>query len=411
MKNKIWLLLIVVLQTSAVFSQSISSSPYSIYGLGTLYDSNFGPLSAIGSSGIAMPSESFINNRNPASLSFIKRNSFLFDIGGKGILSVYADNSLRETKNNFQFSHIAFAFPLTETSGISLSLQPYSSANYQIVNYELPIQDSDESYFLNAFGTGGLNNFDASYGFKAGKMTSFGVTASFLFGNIEDDRYYGIGNSVTNINKNSDYKGFRFTLGNQYAIDSTLTLGATIKIPSQIQATKTETVITENNYGSQTTETNVRSDVDPYYLPLEVGIGFKKNIGKGVNITFDYERAFWNTSNQSPLYGNYSNQDKFGLGFTLQKKGRINSYFDRIQYYAGVNYDTGFLEVDGEKVNNSAVSVGFGLPLDQTRSFINISYSYGQKGKITSDLIKENYHKLGINLSLEGIWFVKRKYD
>jgi len=95
----------------------------------------------------------------------------------------------------------------------------------------------------------------------------------------------------------------------------------------------------------------------------------------------------------------------------LQKKGRINSYFDRIQYYAGVNYDTGFLEVDGEKVNNSAVSVGFGLPLDQTRSFINISYSYGQKGKITSDLIKENYHKLGINLSLEGIWFVKRKYD
>jgi len=42
---------------------------------------------------------------------------------------------------------------------------------------------------------------------------------------------------------------------------------------------------------------------------------------------------------------------------------------------------------------------------------LNISYSYGQKGRISNGLIKENYHKISVNLSLDGIWFVKRKIE
>jgi len=56
-------------------------------------------------------------------------------------------------------------------------------------------------------------------------------------------------------------------------------------------------------------------------------------------------------------------------------------------------------------------SLGVGIPLEHTKSLLNITYSYGQKGNIGDDFIKENYHKIGINLSLEAIWFVKRKYD
>jgi hypothetical protein len=56
-------------------------------------------------------------------------------------------------------------------------------------------------------------------------------------------------------------------------------------------------------------------------------------------------------------------------------------------------------------------SIGVGLPLEFTKSALNISYSYGIKGTVGNDLIKENYHMIGINLSLEAIWFVKRKFD
>jgi hypothetical protein len=76
-----------------------------------------------------------------------------------------------------------------------------------------------------------------------------------------------------------------------------------------------------------------------------------------------------------------------------------------------LNFDTGYLEIDGKRVNNAAISFGISLPIENTFSAVNISYSYGQKGRVADNLIKENYHKLSLNLSLDGIWFVKRKIE
>jgi hypothetical protein len=111
------------------------------------------------------------------------------------------------------------------------------------------------------------------------------------------------------------------------------------------------------------------------------------------------------------VYGKYVNQDKFALGFSYSKPRDIRSYSDRIQYSTGFNYDTGYLEVDNKRINAMSFSVGVSLPIDNTFSALNISYSFGQKGRITDGLIKENYHKLSLNLSLDGIWFVKRKFE
>ena len=116
MKSKIACLSCFILMSLTSFSQSISSSPYSLYGLGSVYDSDFGTISAMGSSGVALPSERFINNLNPASLGFSYRNHFLFDVGGKAIQTSYQDLSKKENRNNVQFSHIAFAFPITPSS-------------------------------------------------------------------------------------------------------------------------------------------------------------------------------------------------------------------------------------------------------------------------------------------------------
>lgn len=411
MKNKIWFFWFFAFHVSMVTSQSISSSPYSVYGLGSLYDSNFGPVSAMGTSGIALPSKTFINNRNPASLSFIPKNSFFFDVGGNGIQSVYESKANKESKNNFQFSHLAFAFPINSKSGASLSIQPYSSAAYQIANYELPIENSTETYFLAADSKGGLNSFDVAYGYKISPKMGLGISTSVLFGSIEDNRYYTIGSAVSNIYKNSYYNGIRLSLGNQYAVDSTLTLGFTLKMPTKVSASKVQSVITKNSTGVESVETETASDVDDYYLPFEFGAGFNKVFRNNISLNFDYEKSFWNATNQSSLYGTVSNQNKFALGFSYQKQFSKNTFFEKIQYHAGINYDTGFLEIGSQKVTNRALSIGFGFPLENNRSFLNISYSYGQKGKISNELLKENYHKIGINLSLEGLWFMKTKFN
>ncbi len=112
------------------------------------------------------------------------------------------------------------------------------------------------------------------------------------------------------------------------------------------------------------------------------------------------------------MYGTYVNQDKFALGFSFSKPKNVRSYFDRIKYATGFNYDTGFLEVDNKRINNMSLSLGVSLPVEnRTFSALNVTYSYGQKGSISNGLIKENYHKISVNLSLDGIWFVKRKFD
>ncbi|HEX9151823.1 MAG TPA: aromatic hydrocarbon degradation protein, partial [Flavobacterium sp.] len=225
MKNKIAFVNLFLFMSAASFSQSISSSPYSLYGLGSLYDSDFGSIPSIGSSGIALPSNRFINNLNPASLGFVYQNHFLFDVGGKAILTSYENNSKKENRNNVQFSHIAFAFPVSPKSAFSLALKPYSSTTFKIANLALPIQDSQENYTLSATGTGGLNDFDVSYGYRIGKRLALGITSSFLFGNTTDQRDYTISKSVTNIYKKTNYNGVRASLGAQFKVDSTFTLG------------------------------------------------------------------------------------------------------------------------------------------------------------------------------------------
>jgi hypothetical protein len=412
MTNKIAFVRLLVLMSVTSFSQSISTSPYSLYGLGSLYDSDFGSLPSMGSSGIALPSNQFINNLNPASLGFMSQNHFLFDIGGKFIESTYQNNLKSENRNNAQFSHIAFAFPITQKSAFSVALRPYSSASFKILNLKIPIENSQEQYNLDATGSGGLNNFDFSYAYKINKKLSLGLSAAVLFGNTTDDRYYTINNSVTNINKKTNYNGFRPTLGVQYQIDSTLTIGSTFKSPSRVKASKVQTVTIVGDSGTTTTDSNTNSDVDDYYLPSEIGVGVSKLFKNNLNITFDYEKSLWNNTRQSELYGNFVNQDRFALGFSYKSNKNARKYIDRIRYATGINYDAGYLEVDNQRVKNVSFSLGLTLPLESnTFSALNISYSYGQKGKIGDGLIKENYHKLSLNLSLDGIWFVKSKFD
>lgn len=411
MKSKFWLILFFTVQSLGLYAQSVSTSPYSIYGLGSLYETNFGPISAIGSSGIALPTSSFINSRNPASLGYIGKNSFFFDTGLKGIETSYENETSSEKRNNFQFSHIAIAFPINSRSGFSASLKPYSSASYIISNYQLPIDNSNEYYYLNSASYGGLNTCHLSYGYKILKGITLGLTTSFYFGNITNNKNFIIANSVTNINKKSYYNGMRLSLGNQIKIDSTFNIGLTMELPSQIKGSKTQSVSTINETETQYIENNEASDVTDYYLPFEYGVGISKSFFKKFNLTLDYEKSLWKNTNQSSVYGEYKNQDKYALGLSYVKKEQSYKYADKIHYYTGFNYDTGFLSINNKNVNNMRFSIGVGLPLEFTKSALNINYSYGIKGTVGNDLIRENYHMIGLNLSLEAIWFVKRKFE
>lgn len=411
MKNSKIYVALLLLISSMSFSQSVSTSPYSIYGIGNLYQSDFGPIPSLGSSGLALPSSKFINNLNPASFGFLTANHFLFDVGGKVIQTEYKDNETSESRNNVQFSHIGFAFPVTSKSGINIVLKPYTSSSYKITGLKLPIENSIESYYLSVLGSGGLNNFDVSYGYQLSKKWALGLTTSFLFGNTNDTRNYYVGTTITTIDKDIHYNGIRPVLGLQYQSEALLSFGGVVKFPAQVNASKVQTVSTVDNEVTTSLQTDVASNQDDFYIPLELGVGVSAKFKNNLQLTLDYERSFWSSTNQSDLYGSFVDSNRFAMGFLYKKPKERLSYFDRVQYSGGFNFDTGSLEVNNKKIEDKSISIGLSLPIDYTSSALNISYSYGQRAKISGGLIKENYHKLSLNLSLDGIWFVKRKIN
>jgi hypothetical protein len=79
----------------------------------------------------------------------------------------------------------------------------------------------------------------------------------------------------------------------------------------------------------------------------------------------------------------------------------------------------------GERVNQLAVTAGFGLPVKiWGASSVNIGFEYGrmaapkavQFGGETIGLITQNYYKVSVGFSLfsadtSDYWFVRQKYD
>jgi len=60
------------------------------------------------------------------------------------------------------------------------------------------------------------------------------------------------------------------------------------------------------------------------------------------------------------------------------------------------------------------VTFGVGIPLG-TRGVnnVNVGFEFGTRGRAVAGLVRENYFKVSVGLSLFGddYWFVKYKYD
>ena len=151
MNNKFILYILIMFMPKVILAQtnSLSSSPYSLYGLGLSNDISTGKTNSLGGLGIAIPSNTFISNSNPASYGAIPLNSFFFDFGLKA-----QTNSLSEKGNSnsniiANFSNIAFAFPLTNKSGIGITLIPFTNVGYTIENIETDIEGSSNTFLSN----------------------------------------------------------------------------------------------------------------------------------------------------------------------------------------------------------------------------------------------------------------------
>jgi hypothetical protein len=226
------------------FSQgnNLTSSPYSLFGLGKINESNIGITNSLGKSGISLSSEYELNGLNPASLATIKLNSFFFDIGMKAEYNSFGDKSSSSSMPTFGFSNISFGFPLNEKSGVSLSLIPYTEVGYFFQGIVENIGGSTETYLSTINGNGGLNNININYGRKMTDKLNAGISAKYLFGTIKQSEIVRLENDFLTIEDQNYYGGFNFGIGMQYQLTKELNISSVYNLKSNINGAKDRTV-------------------------------------------------------------------------------------------------------------------------------------------------------------------------
>ncbi|GAA0872920.1 membrane protein [Gangjinia marincola] len=395
------------------FSQqnTLTGSPYSLFGLGTESSSNVGRNSGMGDTGIAMKSDLLLNVLNPASFADIPKQRFLFDVGIYSELNEISTSRESEIRLTTNFSNINFGFALDENSGIGLSLIPKTSVGYSLIGIQTSIEGSNDQYTSNILGEGGINDLKLTYGRKFFDILNLGLYASYNFGKIEENENIIAGESFLNIERENFYSGFRFGGGLQFEPFKTLQLGFVIDSPSNLKGSRDQRVQKSLDFIPFEVEDENDLDTPDFKLPLELGTGITYQIKSNFFFNLDYKRKFWDDTKQSDNIGDYVDQDLMGIGISYTTDPTSLSYLKRIELRGGFSYNSGYLQVNSEQIDSFEGSIGVGLPFSRFNSVLNISYSRGLRGSTNGILIQENYNLLNFNLSFNDVWFVKRKFN
>lgn len=414
MKQNITLIIIIVF-VKFIYAQNNTNTPYSLFGLGVENKTATGGLTGLGNTGVSQSNPFEINIYNPASLGNLQTDSFLYEFGLNGMYSELKTNSNTEKVYNANLSHIAIAFPIKKNIGIGIGLLPYTKTGYNI-DYISPIEGSTENFYTRVTGSGGLNKFYLATGFQILKKLRLGVDISFLFGNVQEESQLLLDSYVVITDENR-YNGTRLETGFQYKLPTIkgvqATIGGTFELPSSLSGNQIRNSYKTSNGGSIITiDKDVENELDNFNLPLTFGLGITTEINNKITANLDYKHLMWDETNRKLNNETYINQSIYALGLEFLPSKNKFKYWSNVKYGFGLNYNTGFLNINSKNIDSYFISFGLGLPMKKN-SFenFNLSYSYGKEGTLDNNLIQENLHKITLNLNFVGNWFVKRKVD
>ena len=397
-------------------AQEGTASPYSFFGIG---DVRFkGTVENRSMAGLSIFRDSIhMNLQNPALNSGLKYTTFT--IGGTFAASNLKNYAQESKAQRTTLDYLAFALP-AKKAVFTFGLMPFSSVGYSIRN----INTSNTN--VNQYqGKGGINKAFVGFGYKVSKAISIGADFQYNFGEISTTSIEAIqGIQFSSREKNvSTVNGVNFNTGIAYQskINKNISLFSSLSYsPEAKLSLSNERVFATIQYSALGVEavveelTPINQDSKltlPSKFTAGIGFGDLKKWVIGTELTFQDNSNFTNRFNDINNV-KFENATKFTLGgYYVPNFNSYNKYFNRVTYRGGYRYEKTGLVVNNETINDSALTLGLGMPLRGTFSNINIGLELGSRGTRKAGLIKENYTNVNISLSLNDQWFQKRKYD
>lgn len=409
-------LALTLLATFVVSAQEGTSSPYSFYGLGDVKFRGTHDVRSMGGLGIAYDSI-HINLLNPATYSRLKITNFI--VGGTSTFNNFSNEEKRETAQRTSIDYLAVGLPLGSKFGATFGLMPYSSVGYKIQNSDTTLRSSRYT------GDGGVNRAFAGIGYNFSNSLSVGLDLQYNFGSIETETAIFIPNVILGSRERnkSNIRGlstnfailYRKNLTDKLEFSSTLGYAPQSNLDSE--NTRNIATISYNINGTEIVNDNDDLPVSntklviPAKYTLGTGLGNSKKWFVGLEYTYQENS---NLGNRFEDINNatFENSQKIVLGgYFIPKYNSYSSYWNRVNYRAGLRYENTGLVVNSKEINDYGINFGLGLPVGGKFSNINVGFEYGKKGTIYNNLIEENYFNLSVGLSLNDLWFEKRKYD
>ncbi len=410
-------------------AQQLTSSVYSRFGVGEPVFKGFAHNISLGQSGTAHISPFNLNYNNPASNRYLKLTTFT--VGVSGIYAQQQNAVDTATQNAVAFAYIAFGFPLTKWWGTSLGLIPYSQVSYSFKDTITAIGRSVENIYK---GKGGLNKVYWANGFNPFKIFSdsimkgfsLGVNAEFAFGNIirtssnsyldADTAYYL---NVQNETRKA-YKGFGLSFGLLQTLnisdENKLTFGFTYGLRSNLNV---ETTSYFSRYFHSNISTNLVDTAysiiglkSVYYLPREYKFAVCYQSQK-FTYTIEARLNKWGSDTISDGETSYLKDSRsFMAGIQYYPSSTsINGMLKHTYYRVGFRNAILPYYLNQTQIRENAISLGFGFPLRNSTSTVNLGVELGQRGTILNGLIRERYVLLNLAFTINDRWFTKSKLD
>lgn len=407
--------ILIIFWSGIVYSQTnnLTGSPYSFFGLGVPNFSKIGNNAGYSGVGISRGEDTTLNDLNPASIGRLNTNYVVLDLGGFLELETLRDNANTENRFSGNFSSVGVGFHPGKKWGASIVITPATNVGYTLFGLTTQVEGSNEEFYSNIFGSGGMNTIDFDIAFQATESLSLGVKSRYLFGNVDETENVVLNNSFLTIEESNNYRNFQFGFGLLYKFLERFELGATLQLETSLDGLQDRTVIRSLDFSTPSiADQDTDIPIADFIMPLEYGIGLSTTITDRAQLHFDFKRSLWEDTNQADGFGNYIDRNVYGLAFEYGANlNQFANFWDRVSYRFGATYDSGYLDILGTNVSSYRFSLGVGIPISRFGSMINIGYNYTHNGEVTNVLIEEQIHTLSFNISLVDIWFRKSYYD
>ncbi len=402
---------------SAAFAQSNISMPYSIYGVGEVWFNQY--FQNLGKGGIsqAYRANTSVNDINPASYSAFDATSFVFEATMLGHFYEQETLDASQWSDYITLGNISLGFPVTSWWSAAAGLKPYSQLGYTFSDQQLHPEAGALQMLYE--GSGGINQLFVGSAVEPLRGLSFGVNASYLFGNLDREvtvRSDTVGFFETNRIENHRVNGWMLGFGLQYhhrfADNRHITFGATYGPEQMVDVNSSETH-RRRQAGQHRFDTIAHFDNEPgeLSLPYYYGVGVFGRVNANWAAGIDYQWQNWEAFEFMGRKEDFNDSYLIAAGVQYTPTPEaLATMFHRLRYSAGVRYGQSYLNPDGESLNEFGIGFGVSIPVRGSLSALNLNFEYSKRGSTDDHFMEENFYRINIGVNIYERWFIRRRF-